>query len=133
MRGSKWGKVQTNALETLYRAGWGWGGISAHVSAIGPSRSPDACQSRAKSIGLKREAIGHPAEKISYDDDLIDMMQLDYSTWRMARELEAQYRRSFSQRWAYGRISKLPGFSRWRGRADARRARGVSVARRKAA
>lgn len=129
----EWGRSQTNALELLHQSGWGWGGIAAHVSAIGPARSIDACKSRARNIALSRPHNGHPLERLSYDDDLLDMMLLDYSTGRMAKELTIQYGKPFTQRWAYARIVRLPGFTQWRRRADDRRARGVSVARRKAA
>ena len=88
LRAPIWQPAESTALVMLYRAGWSWHAISAHVSGIyGHPRSYKACQSRGSYLGIL-ESIrqGRPALDVSLDD-LEDLVILGYSIRRIAWEL----------------------------------------------
>jgi len=127
MNGSKWSISEQNAMELLYRAGWRWSAISAHVSGIhGKHRSAIACQRKCKSIGLTDpHRVSWKRLSDAYNDDLRDMMVLDYSTGQMADELTHQYGQPFSQAWVHKRLRELPDgyYAAWRKRVAGRLSR----------
>lgn len=127
MRGSKWSTSETNALELLYLAGWRWAAISAHVSGIhGKQRTETSCQRKAGSIGIiRRDRLHWRRIPGDYNDDIKDMMVLDYSTTQIAGELSQQYGRRFTQAWVHCRLVEIGGaeYTGWQRRANDRQSR----------
>lgn len=123
MQRPEWTQAEMSAVAFLYRAGWGWDAISAHVSAIyGHQRSPRACQSRGETLCiLDSSRKGHQPLR-DYEDDIRDMMVLGYSSPRMVDELRAQYGVSLSQAYVYKRIrAQGPQYAGWKRRVNQQR------------
>jgi hypothetical protein len=119
-----WDRVELDALEILYTAGWSWPAVSAHISQLVRERSADACRVRAQRLGVaKPERRGRPAIT-AHDADLEDMVILGYSTRRMAAEL------GLSQSWVAQRIPEVVSPSRlhaWRSQSRKRLSRTVQT------
>ena len=131
----RWSRPAINALHLLYQAGWRWAAISAHVSAVdGHPRTRRACISKAETLGIIDPAriAGATLSMPEYDDDIADMLILDYSLARMAAELSEQYGRRISGRFVHKRIKHLGSTGRaWRLRASQRRSKGQTGINRK--
>ncbi|MDX1466238.1 MAG: hypothetical protein R3215_11105 [Halomonas sp.] len=126
MSRTPWSRPALNALELLYTSGWLLEAIALHCGAIdGCERTRGAIFAKARAIGLKQGRIGgrYRARGDRYDDDLREMMSLDFSQSRMARELQAQHRLPFSQAWVVRRMDRIggPEVAAWRRRASKRR------------
>lgn len=126
MSRTPWSRPALNALELLYPAGWPLAAIALHCGALdGCHRSRGAIFAKARAIGLKQGRVGgrYRARGDRYDDDLLEMMGLDFSQRRMARELETEHRLPFSQAWVAHRMDRMggPAVAAWRRRAGQRR------------
>lgn len=118
-----WSRSAINALDLLYRARWRWAAIAAHVSGIdGIPRSTEACRLKAKQCGLIDPANKGVPAVTEFDDDLRDMMVLDFSSHEMREELEAQYGRPFNQSWVHSRLKAIGGnyYAAWQRRGSDR-------------
>lgn len=126
MSRTPWSRPALNALDLLYRAGWRWAAISAHVSAVdGIERTPKACRRKASDIRLTT-----PAGKAwrAYDhllDDLYDLMVLDYSAAEIVDALEGQHGVRLTPKWVGQAGKRLPSgvLSGWKARRHGRMAR----------
>ena len=129
MRGKRWSPAATNALELLYNAGWRWSAIAAHCTAVsGHPRSVPACQRRAQAIGItRRDRLAWKRLPAAWDDDLMDMMVMDYSMPQMAAEMRRQHGASVTQGWIHKRLTEIGGayYAAWQKRKEGRHSRGV--------
>lgn len=133
---TRWTRTQVNAMHALYDANWRWSAIATHVSAIGPERTVKACIRKAQDCGITLPERNVTALEITtYDDDLRDMMLLDYSQAQMCRELSAQYGRHLAVSTINNRLKKIGGYDylSWQKRAKKRRSASIWEARRAAA
>lgn len=88
LRSPIWEPAESTALTMLYRAGWSWHAISAHVSGIyGNPRSYKACQSRGSYLGILESGRQGRQPLAVNLEDLEDLVILGYSIRRIAREM----------------------------------------------
>jgi len=125
-----WSRAAVNAMEHLYTANWRWAAIAAHVSAVdGVQRNANACRKKAQACGITLPERHATALQVGrFDDDLADLMVLDYSVPRMCRELERQHGRAFGPSYVWQRLTKIGGsaYHAWRLRAAERHSRGLT-------
>lgn len=82
-----WQPAEVNGMEMLYRAGWRWESIAAHVSGIyGNERTRESCRSKAREIMLTKGGSKSWLRR-DIDADLEDLLLLGYDGNRIAREL----------------------------------------------
>lgn len=119
-----WSRVALNALELLYPAGWPLEAIALHCGAIDNcERTRGAVFAKAKALGLKGRGGGrYRARGSQHDDELREMMALDFTQPRMARELAETHGLPFCQGWVYRRMKAMggPEVAAWRKRASQR-------------
>ena len=131
LKSPEWTRSESTALELLYKAGWSWSAIAAHVSGIhGHQRSYKGCQSRAHYLGiLDSQRQGRPGVHC-HDDDLLDLVILGYSMRQIAAEL------GMSTSWVNTAIkTRISPQTRtaWRKGESERRSRAAQGRRRRAA
>ncbi len=131
----RWSRSAINALHLLYRAGWRWAAIAAHVSAVdGHPRNERACRHKADACGMldSSRIYGATLAIPDYDDDITDMMTMDYSLKRMADELTLQHGRRVTGSFVHKRMTTMGAtYQAWRKRASQRRSRGQTGINRK--
>lgn len=111
-RHTPWRPGEVNALELLYLAGWTWGAISVHVSAIyGNNRTRESCRTKGRSLMLTA-GKSKSWQRKDIDADLEDLMILGYGGERIAAEL------GVSRTTVSARAKKLGGplYQGWRQR-----------------
>ena len=124
-----WSDAEIDALKRLYKAGWRWPAIAAHVSRVnGVERTPSACQTRARRLGIldpARKGRRHFAH--NYDDDIAALMGDNFSLSGMVEAIYARYGVKVSASYVSSRARKqnhaYPG---WKKRTNERMSSGVA-------
>src|SRR5690625_3371578 len=90
---SPWTDAEIDALERLYKAGWRWPAIAENVSSVnGVERTPMACQTRARRLGiLDPSRKGRRHFDHNYDDDIAAFMGQDRTTSEMVEAIFQQH------------------------------------------
>lgn len=126
---SPWTDAEIDAVERLYKAGWRWPAIAEHVSSVnGVERTPAACQTRARRLGILDPARkGRQNFAHNYDDDIAALMDDNLSLSEMVEAIHARYGVKVSASYVNSRARKqnraYPG---WKKRANERNGNGVA-------
>ena len=126
---SPWTDAEIDAVERLYKAGLRWPAISEHVSSVnGVERTPMACQTRARRLGILDPARkGRRQFDHNYDDDIAALMDDNFSLSEMVEAIHARYGVKVSASYVNSRARKqnhaYPG---WKKRANERNSKGVA-------
>lgn len=126
---SPWTDAEIDELERLYKAGWRWPAIAEHVSGIhGVERTPSACQTRARRLGILDPARkGKQNFAHNYDADIAELMDDNCSLSEMVEAIRERYGVKVSASYVNSRARKqnhaYPG---WKQRANERMSKGVA-------
>lgn len=124
-----WTDAEIDALERLYKARLRWPAIAAHVSSVnGMERTPSACQTRARRLGILDPARkGQQNFAHNHDADIAKLMDDNFSLSEMVKAIQERYGVKVSASYVNSRARKqnhaYPG---WKKRENERMSKGVS-------
>lgn len=126
---SPWADAEIDALERHYKAGWRWPAISEHVSSVnGVERTPSACQTRARRLGILDPARkGQQNFAHNYDADIAELMDDNFSLSEMVGAIQERYGVKVSASYVNSRARKQKhAYPGWKQRANERNGNGVA-------
>ena len=118
-----WSDAEKDALERLYKGGWRWPDIAAQVSSVnGVERTPSACQTRARRIGILDSARkGRQSFAHNYDDDIAAFMGQDRTISEMVETISQKHGVKVSASYVRSRAERQEdAYTAWRSRKGKR-------------